>query len=366
MDGPDISWIIPGLLLAMASPSESGLSDSGIPLHPPHSYIPLFKTLNVGYVVRLNEPKYNSDIFTSAGIPTVDLHFPDGACPPREILIEFLDLVDLAADEGTVVAVHCLAGLGRTGTLIGAWAIKEFGFSGRSWIGWNRMARPGSILGPQQEFLSEMEAHLWDVGNKQRIEENRKPWDAETACAGRILGLGFTKGGGKNAETGYGHDLQLLPSEQLKRNNVRAKTSVEKYLQQQHSGRAYFQQSQPARGGLLSAIVASSNNLNSTPKIPNYAASYVTNTNSSHFNYPTTLSNLNNIASSAVTQSNLNPNFLYHNNSIVNLPNNSIVNKTTSIGFAAEVRKIDKSCRDMQRIFTGEEVIVNNPSSKSF
>jgi len=55
------------------------------------------------------------------------------------------------------MAIHCKAGLGRTGTLIGLYAMKHFKFPAAAFIGWIRIARPGSILGPQQYYLMDME-----------------------------------------------------------------------------------------------------------------------------------------------------------------------------------------------------------------
>jgi cell division cycle 14 len=53
------------------------------------------------------------------------------------------------------VAVHCKAGLGRTGCLIGCYSIYKYNFSAESFIGWIRIVRPGSVLGLQQQFLVE-------------------------------------------------------------------------------------------------------------------------------------------------------------------------------------------------------------------
>lgn len=102
------------------------------------------------HVVRLNEAKYDRQKFIKAGIKHSDLFFIDGSTPSDAIVNEFLKLSE---QESGAIAVHCKAGLGRTGTLIGCYAMKHFKFPAAAFIGWIRIARPGSILGPQQYYL---------------------------------------------------------------------------------------------------------------------------------------------------------------------------------------------------------------------
>ena len=78
------------------------------------------------------------------------MYFTDGTTPSTEIVEKFLEL---AESRNHPLAIHCKAGLGRTGTLIACYAMKHYQFNAADFIGWIRICRPGSILGPQQHFL---------------------------------------------------------------------------------------------------------------------------------------------------------------------------------------------------------------------
>lgn len=60
------------------------------------------------------------------------------------------------------IGVSCKNGLGKTATLIGCYLIKEFHFSAAEYIGWVRLCRPGSVIGPQQSFLVDYDKKIND------------------------------------------------------------------------------------------------------------------------------------------------------------------------------------------------------------
>jgi cell division cycle 14 len=47
----------------------------------PNDYVPIFKKLKVGSVVRLNNKTYDANEFTKKGINHIELFFPDGSVP---------------------------------------------------------------------------------------------------------------------------------------------------------------------------------------------------------------------------------------------------------------------------------------------
>ncbi|KAG5459421.1 MAG: protein-tyrosine phosphatase-like protein [Olpidium bornovanus] len=114
------------------------------------SVVRYFKEHGVTLTLRLNNKLYDRRKFLDAGIDHMELYFPDGSCPSDQILQKFLDIAD---NQPGVIAVHCKAGLGRTGTLIGAWFMKEYKFTAAEVIAFLRVLRPGSVVGPQQNYM---------------------------------------------------------------------------------------------------------------------------------------------------------------------------------------------------------------------
>ncbi|XP_076600850.1 dual specificity protein phosphatase CDC14AB-like [Chaetodon auriga] len=168
VENGDMNWIIPGKVVAFSSPHPRSKIENGYPLHAPEAYFPYFRQNGVTAVVRLNRKLYDSRRFEDAGFEHHDLFFLDGTTPSDLIIRRFLHVCE--STEGAV-AVHCKAGLGRTGTLIGCYLMKHFRFTAAEAIAWIRICRPGSIIGPQQNFLEEKQHSLWVQGDVHRSKQ---------------------------------------------------------------------------------------------------------------------------------------------------------------------------------------------------
>jgi len=160
VENGDLNWIIPGKFVAFSGPSGQARDPDGYRRFTPEDYVPIFKKLGVTTVIRLNNKQYDEQRFVKNGINHTDLYFVDGSCPSDDILERFLQI---AEQEKGAIAIHCKAGLGRTGSLIAAYAMKHYRFLAPDFIGYIRLCRPGSILGPQQQFLVDKQSyfHKW-------------------------------------------------------------------------------------------------------------------------------------------------------------------------------------------------------------
>jgi protein-tyrosine phosphatase len=166
VENGDLSWSMDGKFIMFAGPHATReMSPGGYQTLCPENYIPYFKRKNVTLVIRLNKKYYDSKRFTSQGIDHADLYFLDGSNPPPHILRQFIQRCE---ETRGAVAVHCKAGLGRTGCCIGCYMMKHFRFTAEETIGWLRIVRPGSIIGPQQDWMREMEQQMWREGEMYR------------------------------------------------------------------------------------------------------------------------------------------------------------------------------------------------------
>lgn len=177
VENGDFNWIVPGKFLAFSGPHPKSKIENGYPLHAPEAYFPYFKKHNVTAIVRLNKKIYEAKRFTDAGFEHYDLFFIDGSTPCDNIVRRFLNICENT--EGAI-AVHCKAGLGRTGTLIACYVMKHYRFTHAEVISWIRICRPGSIIGPQQHFLEEKQASLWVQGDLFRSKLKNRPSSEES------------------------------------------------------------------------------------------------------------------------------------------------------------------------------------------
>lgn len=173
----DINWIIPGVFLAFSGPHEKPRAlQAGGHLWSPPSYVKYCKSNNVSMIVRLNKACYNADHFVRGGIKHLDLFYPDGGLPPQAILEKFLHE---AAACPSAIGVHCKAGLGRTGTCIGAYMMKHYRVTARECIAWMRLARSGCVLGPQQQYLVSLQDAMWKAGEAAGLHARWAAADAQ-------------------------------------------------------------------------------------------------------------------------------------------------------------------------------------------
>jgi atypical dual specificity phosphatase len=138
----EVSWIIEGEIAAF---SAFALTD-----------LDALEQEGIGAIVSLTED-FPPELRGERRFRTLHLPIRDMTPPERDQIEDFVAFVDDVITEDNAVGVHCLAGLGRTGTLIACYLVSR-GRSADDAIAAVRSARPGSVQTDRQEQA----VHRWE------------------------------------------------------------------------------------------------------------------------------------------------------------------------------------------------------------
>lgn len=129
------SWVDARSLAAMPRPNTDDLHWMG--------------SEGIEVLVSLTVSPLDPALIESAGLESVHIPVRDFRAPSQDQIDTFTALVDSERSHGRSLGVHCLAGLGRSGTMAASWFIHE-GMTAPQAIQHVRTLRPGSIETDEQ------------------------------------------------------------------------------------------------------------------------------------------------------------------------------------------------------------------------
>ena len=117
----------------------------------------------MGAIVSLTESSLDGRSTRDAGMVVLHLPIEDMSAPSQEETARFVRFVEERTAEDIPVAVHCLAGRGRTGTMLACFLVRR-GRSAAEAIHEVRSLRPGSIETADQEAAIHTYGHSLERG----------------------------------------------------------------------------------------------------------------------------------------------------------------------------------------------------------
>ena len=139
-------WAIPGVLAGMPMPfihPNRRLAGGGA-LNDHDDELPLLYVVGIRAVVSLLNLPTDATVYGNAGFQFLCSPIPDGWPPTVDQALSFVRFVNQQRSENRPVAVHCEAGLGRTGTMLASYLIAE-GVTAAQAIARIRSVEPSAI-----------------------------------------------------------------------------------------------------------------------------------------------------------------------------------------------------------------------------
>ena len=137
MPAPGFSWIDRPHLAALAMPDSA-------------ADLAWLRRQGIEVLVSLTEEPLPRHWVNDVGLMAVNVPVPDMEAPTDRQLDLLLDTIRKANSSGMGVAIHCAAGLGRTGTVLAAYFVAN-GMPPREAVDKVRDLRPGSVETVEQE-----------------------------------------------------------------------------------------------------------------------------------------------------------------------------------------------------------------------
>ena len=153
-------WVIPGELAGMPMPfihPDRRLNGGGS-LDEYEDELPELYRAGIRAVVSLLNIPSDEGVYSTAGLSFLCLPIPDGAAPSFEQIRQFVEFVDRHRTDHEPVAVHCEAGLGRTGTVLAAYLVTKGEPTGKAIQRIRSIERSAIETGRQVEFLHQLAA----------------------------------------------------------------------------------------------------------------------------------------------------------------------------------------------------------------
>lgn len=144
-------WLVPGKLAGCPMPGA---------MLPLEHDLALLRNMGITVLINLTERPMTQTAIPAAGLRTLHMSVEDRHAPPLMWMKMLLVKIERLIDQGEVVAVHCLAGLGRTGTVLGSWLVRQ-GLTAEESLRRLRAIEPGFVQSlVQEQLLHELETNL--------------------------------------------------------------------------------------------------------------------------------------------------------------------------------------------------------------
>jgi len=150
---PHFRWLVEAKIAGVSCPQNA-------------EALMLLKQLGLRAFLNLREAALPESWLMTYGFQAEHLPIADFSAPTIPQIEQAIAIINHFLDEDLPVAVHCGAGLGRTGTILACYLVWQ-GISAQEAIKQVRAQQPGSIETPEQEAVISAYERTLSVKNRQ-------------------------------------------------------------------------------------------------------------------------------------------------------------------------------------------------------